>query len=384
MTMSRRSLEADEPMTSAQDAEHAVSLLRGIVDAVRDPLVLLDQDLRVLFASRSFYATFKVDRESTDKHKFYSLGDGQWNVPELRRYLDDVISHQGTIDPYEIEQDYPTIGRRTMLFDARRTFGRTNPPPTVLVRIEDVTTLRAEQRVSAKLLENRDTSIREMSPRIGNSLQIVASILLMQVRSIEPPETRRLLEDIHRRVLSVAAVQRYLAASPGSDRTDVTSYLRDLCDALGTSMIVESRPIALSVAASDVHMCSDSVVSLGLIVTELVINALKHAFDDRPCGHIVVAIVSTDDEWILSVADDGHGISGHGAKGSRSGLGSALVKALAQQLDAEVETNSGPEGTTVVVRHVASAMADRIGDSRPRSKIPTRDQQTARTMIVDT
>jgi two-component sensor histidine kinase len=117
-------------------------------------------------------------------------------------------------------------------------------------------------------------------------------------------------------------------------------------------MIGDSRPISLQALVNGGTAVSAKAVSLGLIVTELVINALKHAFPkDRPDGQVVVSYQIDGSDWKLVVSDNGIGKPDVVATPAKGGLGTTLVKALAQQLDARVDFVSGPGGTIVSVTH---------------------------------
>ena len=129
-------------------------------------------------------------------------------------------------------------------------------------------------------------------------------------------------------------------------------YLSKLCESLTTSMIGDGRPIVLEVNSEGCSVTSREAVSLGLIVTELVLNALKHAFHDHTINHrIAVSYDVAGTNWRLSVADNGTGNPPGVFAQAKAGLGTSIVKALAQQLDARVEVLSGPHGTTVSVTH---------------------------------
>jgi chemotaxis protein methyltransferase CheR len=117
-------------------------------------------------------------------------------------------------------------------------------------------------------------------------------------------------------------------------------------------MIGDTRPVSLKVIGEGGRATSRQAESLGLIVTELVMNALKHAFpDDRAIGQITVAYETIGTNWKLSIADTGIGKPDGGFAQGKSGLGTGIVKALAHQLDAQVETLTGLEGTTVSIIH---------------------------------
>jgi chemotaxis protein methyltransferase CheR len=328
-------------------------LAKAIVDTVREPLVVLDRDLRVVIASRSFYQTFGAELPSTQGRLLYELADGQWNIPALRILLEEVIAQHRTVEAYEVEQEFPTIGRRIMLLNARQIFDEKHPDATLLLAMEDVTELRAADREKAELLRQLEVLLQEMQHRVANSLQIIASILLLKARTVQSAETRLHLQDAHQRVMSVAAVQAQLQPSRMGGQIEVGPYLSKLCESLASSMIADRRPLALLVEATAGTAPSNRAVSLGLIVTELVINALKHAFPDRREGRILVGYDADGADWRLSVSDNGIGLGSEAHERVRTGLGTSIVDALANQLESRVDVSSGPQGTVVSIIHAA-------------------------------
>jgi len=326
------------------------SLEEAIVDTVREPLVVLDNALRVVVASRSFYRAFAVTSQDTEGRLFYKLGNGQWNIPALRELLAAVIPHHTTIEEFEVEHDFPIIGWRTMLLNARKVFYEGNNSTSLLVAIEDVTDRRVLEREKDELLRQKDLLLREMNHRINNSLQIIASILLLKAHTVQSEETRRHLQDAHERVMAVATVQEQLHPTPFGAQIEAESYLSRLCESLAASMIMEDQPISLKVEAGAGATTSEQAVSMGLIATELVINALKHAFPGGARGHVIVGFESAATAWRLSVSDDGIGIGTRlGDAPVRTGLGTTIVEALTRQLGGRVSTAAVFPGTTVSV-----------------------------------
>jgi chemotaxis protein methyltransferase CheR len=333
--------------------DRGTSLARAIVDTVREPVLVLDQDLRVVAASRSFYLKFRVSREDTQGQLIYDLGDGQWDIPGLRALLEKIAPDDAVLEGYEVEHEFPEIGRRIMLLDARKVFYDSNGHTTLLLAIEDVTERRAAEREVQHLLRQKELLLEEMQHRTANSLQIIASILLLKARTVQSEETRLHLHEAHERVISVAAVQQLLHASARGNPIAIGPYLSKLCATLARSMIGESRAVSMQVVANAGTVSCSDAVSIGLIVTEAVINALKHAFPtDKPDGRIVVAYHVEGPNWTLSIGDNGIGRPKESSGDTKAGLGTSIVNALAQQLDARVNVTGGPKGgTTVRVVH---------------------------------
>lgn len=181
---------------------------------------------------------------------------------------------------------------------------------------------------------------------------------------MQSDETRSHLRDAHHRVMSIATVQQQLAASRLGD-VELGGYFTQLCQSLGASMIHDHDQLSLMVTADDSQVKADISVGLGLIVTELVINALKHAFPDDRSGKILVDYRSRGKGWKLSVSDDGVGTPEKMAD-AKPGLGTGIVEALANQLDARIETEGGYPGTTVSIVHVAATEADGPDPTPPK------------------
>jgi chemotaxis protein methyltransferase CheR len=335
------------PIDKIADAQ---TLAQAIVNTIIEPFIVLDDGFRVLAASRSFYDTFKVNPAQTQGRLLYDLGDGQWDIPALRTLLETIIPEKTAMDGFEVDHDFPLVGRRTMLLNARKVVYDNSDTHTILLAFLDVTERRAIEHEKAELLEQaeellhqKQVLLQEMQHRVASSLQIIASILLLKARAVTSEETRGHLQDAHRRVMSVAAVQEHLHAAEGIDHIEVSGYLTTLCSSLAASMIGEGRPIAIEVTADKSMIDSARAVSVGLIVTELLINAIKYAFPGtKPDATINVSYEVSGIDWKLTVADNGIGKSSDDtAKGG--GLGTAIVKALVRQLDAQIQTVTSPE-----------------------------------------
>jgi two-component sensor histidine kinase len=164
--------------------------------------------------------------------------------------------------------------------------------------------------------------------------------------------------------MSVAALQQQLATSSASE-VALRPYFTALCASIGASMIRDHNQLSLNVSVDDSTSAADVSVSLGLIVTELVINALKHAFPGDRKGKIKVDYRSHGPNWTLSVTDDGIGMPADAAN-AKPGLGTSIVQALTRQLQAVIEVADANPGTAVSVAHTQIA-AVRIASAETRA-----------------
>jgi chemotaxis protein methyltransferase CheR len=274
-----------------------------------------------------------------------------------------------------------------MRLSARQVFYEGNPHATLLLTMADVTEQRSMDQEMKELMWQKELLLEEMQHRVANSLSIIASILMLKARTVQSEETRQHLQEAHSRVMSVAAVQTHLHSAGQIGSIEMAPYLSRLCGALAESMVGESRPISLNVEVAGGHVPSRQAVSIGLLVTELVINAIKHAFPEaRKAGRVVVAYEVVGTNWRLSISDDGIGVpdATAGRLGQeKSGLGTSIVKALAQQLEAKVDVVSGPAGTIVSITQCDLCGQQYVGgrslSPRPSFIAPTGVGKFART-----
>lgn len=327
-------------------------LTRAIIDTVREPLIVLDENLRIIAASRSFYKKFGMSHEVTYDKMFYDLGNGEWNVPALRKLLEQVIPEHTTVEDYEVVHEFISLGNRTMLVNAceiRYENGRKK----MLLSIDDITEQRKIESELEKLIEQKNILLTEMRHRIANSLQLIASILLIKTGSIESKEARLHLEDAHGRIMSIATVQQHLdPAGLLADRVEVGPYLTGLCESLAKSMVGGRKPIVISVTAGPGSVSSEQAISFGLVTTELVINALKYAFPLGE-GRIEIDFHVKDTGWTLTIKDDG---VGYIKNVENQGLGTSIVSSLAKQLGAGLESVSTTNGTCVSLTYPATKL----------------------------
>ncbi len=136
---------------AAQALQEAKEFAESIVATIREPLLVLDADLRVVSANRSFYKTFQVTAEETEGERVYDLGNGQWNIPRLRQLLENILPQNTSFDDFEVQHDFERIGPRVMVLNARRIYREANKARLILLAIEDVTERRRAEEEKARL-----------------------------------------------------------------------------------------------------------------------------------------------------------------------------------------------------------------------------------------
>jgi two-component sensor histidine kinase len=213
---------------------------------------------------------------------------------------------------------------------------------------------QAEAALSRALTE-KETLLREIHHRVKNNLQVIYSLLSLQIQDKTDEQSRLLLEDARQRVKTMALVHETLYGSADLARVSARHFLQDVTSNLLGIYHGGETGISLEVSADDVSLDIDQAIPLGLIVNELATNALKHAFRGRSQGHIEITLQrSAGDELVLQISDDGIGMgAGEGPRPSGS-LGLKLVEALAQQLRGEVQVSQAV-GTRFSIRFRTTA-----------------------------
>jgi len=327
----------------------ALSLMLAVIASSDAPLVLMDGDLAVIAASASFCRDFQIEPASVPGNRFTALGQGEWNVPQLTSLLEGTAAGAAEVHAYEFDLIRGGRAPRLLVMNAHKLDYDDKARVRVLLAVADVTEARASEKLKDNLLREKAILLQEVQHRVANSLQIIASILMQSARKVQSDETRGHLHDAHSRLMSIAAVQKHLAASR-LGKVELRPYFVQLCRSLAASMIHDPAVLSIEVVVDDSTTDADVSVSLGLIVTELVINALKHAFPGHRAGKIVVQYGSRGSNWTLSVSDNGIGMQPNSERG-RPGLGTNIVEALAKRLDAEVGIADAAPGTAVSIVH---------------------------------
>lgn len=244
---------------------------QGIVDTVADPMLLLDGSLRVQSANRAFFETFKVDRDETIGKPIHELGDGQWDIPDLRLLLLQVIPRSSAIINYEVEHDFPGLGRKTMLLTARTLHHPDNSGHTMLLSIVDVTERTRRDAV-------RDMLFGELKHRMKNLLSVAQSIARRTTTRGRTADEYR--EDLLGRFGALADAHDVGFAEQGE--TGLAMLIERVLAPYSTpeTAVIQPGPAVI--------LGPNMLMALGLVLHELATNAAKYGALSIPGGRLSI------------------------------------------------------------------------------------------------
>jgi PAS domain S-box-containing protein len=329
--------KADETSTFAQ----------SVIDTIREPLLSLDQDLRVVTLSRSFCEFFKVKPEETIGQLVYDLGNKQWDIPKLRELLEEILPLKTSFDDYEVEHDFATIGRRTMLLNARQISQEAGGRRTILLAMEDITERKEIERANKALLDRNNLILKEVHHRIKNSMNTLRSLLQLQADCMSDPGAIAALADTDGRLVSMMTLYDKLYRSVEYNDLSIKEYLHTLVDEV-LANFPKAGLIKVQKELDDFRLNGRVMQSIGIIVTELLTNIIKYAFKGRETGLIRVSASLDGNLATISVADDGTGVPESVNFDSSPGFGLMLVRTMTDQIGGTI-TMDRTNGTIVTI-----------------------------------
>jgi two-component system CheB/CheR fusion protein len=307
-------VDIDVIKSSLEQAKEARDQAQAVVATVRDPLVILDADHRVVTANRSFYETFLVRPEATERRSLFDLGNREWDMPQLRALLGEVLPRDGTIEDFEVDHEFEAIGRRTMLLNARRVLSATGVPAMILLAIQDITARkRAEEMEAAN--RAKDNFLAVLSHELRTPLNAMLGwVRMLRSGALDEATARRALEVIERNTLLQAhliedllEVSRIVAGTLHLERRPVMvapaveaalAAMQPIAEASG--VLLES---ALDEQAGPVRA---DPARLQQIVWNLVSNAIKFTPSG---GRVDVRLARQGSAVEISVRDTGKGMT---------------------------------------------------------------------------
>jgi two-component system CheB/CheR fusion protein len=380
-------------ITERRKMERALDKSLGYADDIiatlREPFVVLDSDLRVTTANRSFYDTFQVTKEETENRLVYDLGNGQWDIPGLRKLLDEVLSRNQSVHDFEVEHSFPELGRKTMLLNARPFPPNSKHPELILLAVEDVSAMRARADDLAEASRHKDEFLATLAHELRNPLSpICNSVHYLGLDGLSQQDVKTAREVITRQVaVMVRLIDDLLDVSRISrNKLDVRKERVELATVV-ESAVESCRPLiqqcghelTISVPPQAFPLDADPV-RLTQVFLNLLNNSAKYTARG---GQISLSAIREGSDAVVTVRDNGIGIASDMLSGifdmftqvDRSleqsqgglGIGLTLVRRLVEMHDGSIEARSeGPnQGSEFIVRLPLVI--------RPPTETPSRD-----------
>lgn len=336
--MLRRAKEAAEG-----ESKRYWQLTQCIVDTIRDPLVVLENDMTVVTASKAFLTMFGITQNEAQGRHISELGQHQWDVPALRHLMEKVLPEDKPIENFEIEDDFPGLGQRVFNLNARKISQPENHTHRMLLVFEDITDRKQRER-DAEMLTN------EISHRIKNNLQIVVGLIAFEANCMPAPFVQG-YKAMQARITAIAQLYDLISQSSHGRTIAVDAYLREIAKTMSASLLGNESDIEIEVKAEPLDIDPDRAVPFGLLVNELATNAVKHAFPDGK-GRVVLSVERIGDQIELTVADDGVGMNDKDTAKSSEKHGSDYVAIFIRQLGGTIVPSQSEGGGTIVRIHL--------------------------------
>jgi len=308
MTTKKKNIIPADPKTISFLQEYS----DAIVETIQQPLIVLDPDLKVISASRSFYETFKVNPKETKGRFIYDLGNRQWDIPALRKLLEEILPKTSAFDNYEIEHDFESIGKRIMIMNARRL----DSMQMILIAIDDITERRKAEEIK-RTDRIRSDFISMVSHELRTPLSITKegiSLILDKVAGEINEEQKGILgtakNNIDRltgiidELLDISKIEAGKVKLK-KESVDMASLIRQAASSFELSLKEKDLELRVNIPEQQVDAYVDPD-KISQCFTNLVGNALK--FTDR--GHIEVSLQEKEKEIECVVTDTGCGIAG--------------------------------------------------------------------------
>jgi two-component sensor histidine kinase len=305
---------------------------QGVVDTMTQPIVVLDQRLCVTSANNAFIKTFKVERDDVLGQSLFDLGDGQWDIEELRHLIGSVIPRAAAVIGYEVKHDFPGIGNRTFLIDARRLVHPDDNSTNILVLFDDVTD---RQRHDAEM----EFVLSETRHRMKNLFAVVRALAMQTETDGRTSADYR--DTLLGRLEVTLRAQEIAAQGEGRD-----------FQALLIESVGEAWAARIDCGGPAVRLGSSKILAASMIFHELATNAVKYGALSVPEGKVYVA-------WTLEEGLGGRTNlicqwreeNGPAVRPPKSkGYGMELIEGTGAHLGGSVELTYEPDGLVAVIR----------------------------------
>lgn len=342
----------------------ALEYAESIIDTVREPMLVLDGELRIKTASRSFYSKFKVSREDTEEKFIYDIGNGQWNIPELKILLEDILPNQNAFENFEVSHDFPDLGRRVMLLNARKIWRRQNHTTRVLLAFEDITDRKHAENELLRSNEDLQSfayvAAHDMRNPLGAALNISKFLSDRLESKLDSKEKEMFsfaissMEHLNQLLTDILSFSEVSNSQKEQTLVPFNEALQIALTNLNEQINKDSAIITVN-SLPDIH-CDRTLTTL--VLQNLIGNALKYKRELPP--RIFIDAIQENNVWVISIEDNGEGFSQDlaekifepfrrvtASKEAGSGIGLATCKKIVERMGGKVWANSAPnQGST--------------------------------------
>jgi PAS domain S-box-containing protein len=357
-------------------AKRGLDFAEAIVETVREPLVILDQNLQVLKANRAFYETFQAAREDTEGRLIYDLGNGQWNIPKLRELLENVLPAHVTLRDFEVTHEFEHVGRKVMLLNASEIFNPNAQARTILLAIEDAT----DRRQAEEALQTTNAELQHFAYALTHDLQEPLRMVVSFTELLGREYKGKLGADADQYIsysvegaLRIEALLKALLAYWEVSEREPRRLASIDCGVVLTSALLN---LQAAIAETGATVTSDPLptviadeVMLMQLFQNLISNSIKYRSEETPRIH--VSAERDAEGWLFTVRDNGVGIDAedaervfgmfkrlHGSEIPGTGMGLALCKKVVERqggrIWVESETGRGATFKFTIPTHPGS------------------------------
>ncbi len=405
--------DVTERRRSQQLLEQIESYAQDVVDTVREPLLILDSSLRVHSANRAFYQTFHVSAEETENQLIYELGNGQWDIPALRTLLEDIVPKSSVFNDFELEHNFPVIGRRVMLLNARKLRQGSHAELLVLA-MEDVTERRRAEGEVAKAKEAAETANRTKSLFLANmshELRTPLNAILGFSEMLQEEAVEKDQQDFNADLQKISMAGKHLLGLINDildlskieagkmelhlEIFDISSLISEVASTIEMQVAKNGNTLEITYAPDIGVMRADlSKVRQGLF--NLVSNATKFTHQGQIKVEAERQIMDGSDWIMFRISDTGIGLSSEQIvrlfqsftqadasttrKFGGTGLGLALTRRFCQMMGGDVTVHSVHGKGSVFTIKLPATVSEAVAETA--ASVAEGDDETSQTLDV--
>jgi two-component system CheB/CheR fusion protein len=346
-------------------AKRGLDFAEAIVETVREPLVILDQNLQVMKANKSFYETFRAAKDDTENRLIYDLGNGQWNIPKLRELLENILPSHSTFRDFEVSHEFEHVGRKVMLLNAAEIFNPNAQARTILLAIEDAT----DRKQAEAALRTTNAELQNFAYALTHDLQEPLRMVVNFTELLGQEYSGKLGSDADKYIsysvegaLRIEALLKALLAYWELTERQQDSFASVDCGAVLAKALLN---LQVAISQSGAIITSDALPTLVAeevlmmqLFQNLISNSIKYRSGDTPRIHIWAE--KGAEGWAFAVRDNGIGIDPqdtdrvfgmfkrlHGSNIPGSGIGLAVCRKVVERQGGRIWVESeAQQGST--------------------------------------